>query len=251
MIVYEYPLNETARTLLRLERLFSRLDVLVQRDTEVDHHYAITTIFEVLEVLGRSDLKGDLMRELDKQRTTLGAYRGNPSVQADALENLLAQFDRTFDDLNGMSGKLGAELTSNDWLMTLRGRAAIPGGVFEFDAPAYHAWLQQDPAQRRRDIHRWTLGLRPVALGCKLLMRLARDSGQPVRAAAAQGLFQQNLPQGRTFQMLRLAIDPALRLVPEITGHRLLVSVRFMRSDGDGRLKVAAEDVAFELTLCA
>ena len=39
-------------------------------------------------------------------------------------------------------------------------------------------------------------------------------------------------------------------LVPEISAHRLLVTVRMMRADTEGRLKPAAEDVDFELTLC-
>ena len=46
------------------------------------------------------------------------------------------------------------------------------------------------------------------------------------------------------------AFDPALGLVPEISGHRLIVSIRLMRPDGDGRLKPAGEDHPFELALC-
>lgn len=251
MILYEYPLNEGARTLLRLERLFSRLDLLVQRGDEVDHHHALMTLFEVLEILGRSDLKGDLMRELDKQRLALASYRGNPAVESGALDALIARFDRAFEDLNRLSGKLGAELTGNEWLMGLRGRAAIPGGLFEFDAPGYHAWLKREPSLRRADIDRWLSGLRPVAAGAQLLMGLVRESGSPVRAAAAQGQFQHSLPQGKAYQLLRLRLDESLNLVPEITGHRLMVAIRFMRADTEGRLKPAAEDVTFEFALCA
>jgi cell division protein ZapD len=68
---------------------------------------------------------------------------------------------------------------------------------------------------------------------------------------APGGQFQQNLPQGRTFQLLRLRIDPALGLVPEISGNRLMMSVRLMRQGEDDRLHPAQEDAAFELTLCA
>jgi cell division protein ZapD len=38
--------------------------------------------------------------------------------------------------------------------------------------------------------------------------------------------------------------------VPEISGHRLLVAIRLMRQDGDGRLKPSGADASFELTLC-
>lgn len=50
---------------------------------------------------------------------------------------------------------------------------------------------------------------------------------------------------------LRLRIDPALDLIPEISGNRLIVSVRLMRQEPDGRLNSSTDDAAFELTLCA
>jgi cell division protein ZapD len=250
LILYEYPLNEGARTMLRLERLFARLNLLIERDAEVDHHHALMAVFEVLELLGRSDLKGDLMRELDRQRLVLQGYRDNPAVAREPLETLIAQFAQAFEGLNRLSGKLGAEITSNEWLMALRGRAAVPGGTFEFDAPGYHAWLHRTPALRRADLQRWTSGLQAVARGVSLIMGLVRESGNPVRAAAPGGQFQQSLPQGKAYQLLRLHLDDRLELVPEITGHRLMVAVRFLRADTEGRLKPSGEDVTFEFALC-
>ena len=250
MILYEYPLNEGARTMLRLERLFTRLHLLIERDGEVDHHHALMTVFEILELLGRSDLKGDLMRELDRQRLVLQGYRDNPAVASGPLERLIGQFSQAFDDLNRLSGKLGAEITANEWLMALRGRAAVPGGTFEFDAPGYHAWLNRPAAVRRVDLQRWTAGLKTVAQGVALIMGLVRESGQPVRAAAPSGHFQQSLPQGKPYQLLRLQLDDRLDVVPEITGHRLMVAVRFLKADTEGRLKPCNEDLSFEFALC-
>jgi len=52
--------------------------------------------------------------------------------------------------------------------------------------------------------------------------------------------------------LLRLRIDPALGLVPEISANRLMVSIRLMRPDAEGKLKIASDtDASFELTLCA
>jgi cell division protein ZapD len=59
------------------------------------------------------------------------------------------------------------------------------------------------------------------------------------------------LPQGRTFQLLRLALDPELQVIPEISGNRLMVSIRLMRHDADDRLHACGQDTAFELTLCS
>ena len=54
MILYEYPFNESIRTMLRLEHLFDRLGQLIERDAPVDHHFALATIFEVMDVASRA-----------------------------------------------------------------------------------------------------------------------------------------------------------------------------------------------------
>jgi cell division protein ZapD len=46
LVLYEYPFNESIRTMLRLEHLFDRLGQLIPRDAAVDHHFALATIFE-------------------------------------------------------------------------------------------------------------------------------------------------------------------------------------------------------------
>ncbi len=56
MILYEYPFNERIRTYLRLEHLFRRLGDLVPADAALSHHYALVTIFEVMDVAARADL---------------------------------------------------------------------------------------------------------------------------------------------------------------------------------------------------
>jgi len=84
-----------------------------------------------------------------------------------------------------------------------------------------------------------------------LLLQLLRDSGVPQKMVAERGQLQQTLPQGRSFQLLRLRIDPALEVVPEISGNRLMVSVRLMREQPGEHATACTQDTSFELTLCA
>jgi cell division protein ZapD len=161
------------------------------------------------------------------------------------------QLDSRFTALNSLPGKAGQALTENDWLMSIRSRAGIPGGTCEFDLPAYYAWQHRDAGSRRTDLERWASTLAPLAESIHSLLRLLRDSGMPQKVMATGGQYQQPLPQGRTFQLLRLSIDPALGLVPEISGNRLIVSVRLMQHGSDDRLHPSTEDAGFELTLCS
>jgi len=250
MILYEYPFNERIRTYLRLEHLFRRLGTLVSRQQPIDHHYALATLFEIMDVAARADLKSDVMKDLEKQKQQLNAYRGNPAISEQVLDDVVRQLDACFAALNGQPGKAGSLLTENEWLMSIRSRVNIPGGTCEFDLPAYYAWQHRPAEARQADLERWASTLAPLAESIHMLLKLLRDSGTPQKVMSANGQLQQNLPQGRTFQLLRLRIDPDLGLVPEISGNRLMVSVRLMRQEGD-RLQASNEAAPFELTLCS
>lgn len=250
MVLYEYPFNESIRTMLRLEHLFDRLGQLMRRDTPVDHHFALATVFEIMDVASRADLKSDLLKELERHRTQLQGYRGNPQISEQALDEVVARIDRAFDGLNQLPGKAGQALTGNEWLMSIRSRINIPGGTCEFDLPAYYAWQQHPAEQRRADLGRWTASLMPLAEALHVLLGLLRDSGAPQRVVAHNGHFQQSLPPGRSYHLMRVRLDGGAQLVPEISGHRLMAMVRIMQPDADGRLKPCANDTEFELTLC-
>jgi cell division protein ZapD len=251
LVLYEYPFNESIRTMLRLEHLFHRLGQLMRRDAAVDHHFALVTVFEIMDVASRADLKSDLLKELERHRSLLQGYRGNPQISEAALDEVIDRMDRAFDGLNQLQGKAGQTLTSNEWLMSIRSRISIPGGTCEFDLPGYYAW-QQHPAERRRaDLTRWTASLMPLAEALHVLLGLLRDSGAPQRVVAVGGQFQQSLPAGRTYHLMRVRLEDDSTLVPEISGHRLMALVRLMHAEADGRLRPSSKDTEFELTLCS
>ena len=251
LIVYEYPFNESIRTMLRLEHLFDRLGQLIERDAPVDHHHALATIFEIMDVGSRADLKSDLLKELEKHRQQFLSYRGNPSIAEATLEGVLERIDGAFARLNQLAGKAGAALTANEWLMSIRSRISIPGGTCEFDLPAYYAWQQLDARKRRSDLLQWVGSLMPLAEALQVLLGVLRDSGEPHQVVAFGGQYSQSLAAGRSYRLIRVRLEKSLQLVPEISGHRLMVMVRLMRQEPDGRLRPSEEDTSFELTLCA
>ena len=251
LILYEYPFNESVRTMLRLEHLFDRLGQLIERDAPVDHHHALSTIFEIMDVGSRADLKSDLLKELEKHRQHLATFRGNPSISESALDKMVERVEGAYGRLNQVTGKIGATLATNEWLMSIRSRISIPGGTCEFDLPAYYAWQQLDANRRRTGLLQWLAPLEPYAEALQVLLGLVRDSGIPHKVTAPAGQYSQSLTAGRVYLLMRVRLDAASELVPEISGHRLMVMVRLMRQEIDGRLRPCNDDASFELTLCS
>lgn len=249
MIVYEYPFNERIRTLLRLEDLYEKFKFFVHQSHPMEHHVALATIFDMLEVAGRADLKSDLLQELERQKQSLMAFRSNPNVATDMLDAVLAELEQVSANLVAAQGKTGQNVRDNEWLMSIRGRTIIPGGACEFDLPSYHAWQRHGAEQRYADIMGWFAPLAPLFDALALVLRLLRNSGGPVKMIAIAGSYQQML-QGKVYQMLRLTLDETLGAIPEISANKYMLWVRFTSQGGDLKPKPLEEDVPFELTLC-
>ena len=249
MITYEYPLNERIRTLLRLENLFEKVTHFVRAEGSLEHHVALLTLFEILEVAGRADLKVDLVQELERQRQILLSFRNNPQISEEALSGALYEIEQASASLLAMAGKTGQYLRENEWLMNIRSRAAIPGGACEFDLPSYHHWLNREVEARRRDLGAWVHPLLPIRDGLAIVLRLLRASGRPEALMALRGAFQQTMG-GRTAQMIRIRVASTAMCVPETSANKYALNVRFMHAETVARPRQAELDIPFELTFC-
>jgi cell division protein ZapD len=250
MILYEHPLNERIRTLMRLEDLYRRALFFTGAAAPAEHHAALLALFEIVDVAARADLKTDILQELERQRQLLAPLKHNPAIEAKALDAVLTAIDETGASLLAQAGKLGQHLRDNEWLMAIKQRTAIPGGVCEFDLPAYHWWLHQEPGARRNDLRGWIEPFAPIRAGAAIILKLLRDNGRASRHTAYRGVFQLMLTTTKVAQLLRLTIPKNLSCVPEISANKYALNIRFIGVSGLDRGAVFDRDVEFELMFC-
>jgi cell division protein ZapD len=250
VISYEFPLNEKVRTLLRLEDLFARIEHFTAQDSSMEHHAALITLFEILEVSSRADLKSELLQELERQKRLLAALHNNPAISEDALDAILGEIEHISADLLSMSGKIGQHLRDNEWLMGIKQRSCMPGGTCEFDLPSYHYWQEQSAESRRRDLQTWLAPLLPISGGMGIVLRLLRESGKVLRFTAHHGTFQQ-MQGGRVAQMLRVSLSSELACIPEVGANKYAINIRFIAADYAAKTTLFDQDVPFELTFCS
>jgi cell division protein ZapD len=249
VITYEYPLNERVRTLLRLEDLFDRAVHFFSEQDFQDHHAALLTLFEILEVAGRADLKSDLLQELERQKQVLLGFRSNPQIAESVLNTVIAEIERASAALFSMTGKIGQHLRENEWLMSIKQRTGIPGGACEFDLPSYHFWLHRESAGRVADLRAWFAPLQPIREATAIVLKLLREGGKPAKYVARQGAFSQMLG-GRMSQMVRIRLPLDSRFIPEMSANRYALNVRFASFGTESRPRICDSDVEFELTFC-
>ena len=249
VITYEYPLNEKVRTLLRLEDMYERVLLFSRREAPRDHEVAFSRLFEILDAGSRSDVRTDLMQELERQRHMMESLRGNPDVSVDRLDAVIQELTAAAAGLQSIQGKFGQHLRDNDWVMAIRSRFNIPGGACEFDLPGFHHWLHQPSSVRQEQLQAWLEPMLPIQRALGTILRLLRESGEDVDQCARRGSFQQ-MPVLRPAQMLRITVDDALLCVPELSANKYALNIRFISNVAGLRPSLHEHDVPFRIAYC-
>lgn len=250
-VTYEHPLNERVRNLLRLEFLFRQAQHCQNADTSWDSRLFVGTLIDILAVLSRSDLKTEIIKELERQQNGLARLREKSEVDQEQLGQVLKNLEALRCAIHATSGSLGQELRDNEFLTSIRQRSSIPGGTCDFDLPAYHQWLSRTVEERKADQQRWLETLKLTRQGVDLLLKLIRNSGTPREEIGTAGGYQRNLETEIPYQMLRISVDPEFPYFVEVSGGKHRFTIRFMERTADGRPQQTNRDVPFRLACCA
>ncbi len=250
-ILFEHPLNERTRTMLRLEHLFLKFDHFCRMDDSWSNRTAIDALLAIANVTNRAELKKELLQEIERQIGNLEALSHQPNVDSEALQNVLGQLNSASGILYQVNGQIGLRLREDEFLAAIMQRSSIPGGTCSFDLPIFHHWLKQSEPVRRERMDHWIDCLRPARQTIDLLLSLIRESGHSSQRVAARGMFQGSVDLQTPIQMIRIALNAEQRYFPEVSGHKNRYSIRFLEADDTTcTTRQATVDVDFTLIQC-
>ena len=179
------------------------------------------------------------MQELERQKAVLTALRGNPHVQDATLEQVLAAIEPAHQGIYQLPGKVGHHLREDEWLMAIKQRAAIPGGMCEFDLPCYHCWLHQAADARASQLHKWLAPFCRFARRSRSCWVCCATAAQPDLQHANNGSYQRML-ESRNPQLVRVTLVEDLPCVPEISANKYMLNIRFVHAGSGARVPVPA-----------
>ncbi|MCG7927983.1 MAG: cell division protein ZapD [Candidatus Thiodiazotropha taylori] len=249
-IHYEHPLNERIRTFLRLEHLFMQVDHFRPLADIWSNRAAIEGLLSIMSVFGRSDLKTEILKELERHVSNLERVRQQPGVNMQALGLVLDDLEQAIHQVYRMDGQIARNLRSNEFLTAIMQRSSIPGGGCNFDLPQYHRWLNQPHEVRQDQMSEWMHELHPVREAVVLLLNLVRGSNLPSEETAQQGFFQKSLEPSSPAQLVRVGLPRHTNVFTEISGNKHRFSIRFLESIDTGKPTQSKQDIPFQLTTC-
>ena len=235
---------------MRLEDLFQRVHHNVDCGHDFNHHCALIYLFQIVDIADRADLKIELIQELERQKNLMNLYRDDPKISAKAFNTLFDSINVTIQLLRETGSKFGQHIRSDEWLMSIKQRAAIPGGVCEFDLPSYHYWLMQSETVRQQDFMTWLQPFQAAHKAIEIILQMLRGSGAAQQLTANQGTYQQMLSGAKPAQMLLIEVADNLACYPDVSANKYAINIRFNGFEDGHKAIIFQKEIQFKLTLC-
>ncbi len=238
--------------LLRLEFLFEQACHSLEDDSDWDARQSLATLLEILEVLSRGDVKAEVHKELERQSIWLGRLENNEDIDRDVLRSEQVKVSESIQQLHGSNTRFGHYLKSNEFITAVRSRSSLPGGLCEFDVPAYHIWLERGADLRQADLSRWYEPLWLLRDAITVSLELTRNSAAAHSLVAETGNYTSNLQPQQIVQMLKITVPREHQVFPAVSGGRHRISIRFLEQPStEDRAKQYNGDVPFSLVMCS
>jgi cell division protein ZapD len=239
------------RNFLRLEHLFELIDFRLEDTYEWNCRNILESLLEINDLLSRSDLKTELIKELERHASILILLKNNPAVDKNRLNNINDEICSLLKTLRDVSHQPGSLIKSNELVTSFKQRISIPGGTCNFDLPRFHYWLNQPDAKRKQDIKKWSADLDTIKNSIYMALEMVRNSAHPVKEKAEAGFYQKPIESNLSCQVIRVFLPQASSYYPEISGGKHRFTIRFMEATTtEVRPVQTKKDVDFELHCC-
>ena len=229
LIAYEQPTNERIRTFLRLEHVFVGIRQALATPSQWGSRQALIGILEIGDMLARADLKGEIIKELERHAAVISALSNNPGVDPTLLHKTIERIEQQTTRLKAPDCQPTLRIRNDELLSQIKQRLAIPGGSCSFDLPALYHWLSRDFHERVADLNTWLEDVRILQSAVDTVLSDIRESTVPKAVTAIGGFYQQSLEAGMSCQLLRVLIDRSVGAYPEISGGKHRFTIRLLR----------------------
>lgn len=248
--IYEQPMNEHTRTLLRLEHLFEGITYHLKGASMSDSRAVINLLIETVDCAGRVDLKTEMLKKLTHYAQGLEKWQNIPNVDAERVTQLMTKIEVVLDSLKAREGQIGENLTQHQLINSIKQRANIPGGTSQADLPQYHHWLQKNPKQRQNELGEWLTALEPLRDAVNIELYLIRNNTITSQETATNGYYQTTLEE-QDYQLIQVHLPVEHPCYPDINSGKHRLTIRFYEQPNPWERPTQTEqEIHFELRHC-
>ncbi len=243
--VYEEPVNERVRKFIKIESYFNKMIYFKNKEDKYDSDSALHTLCELYELLSRSDLKSELIREIESHNQYFKKIKDIDGTDIDKLNSLLEKQDSLLSLLHSVESNYLDYLTNDILFKTIYKNFRSP-----LQPAAVDYWLTRDSIWRSNNFDKWLEPLNFVRESTNFILNLIRKAGSFQDKNAEKGFYIQKLDQSKNIQLVRITLSSDVYYYPQISVGKQRINIMFMTKDETNNLIQYQEDVQFLLTIC-
>ncbi len=250
--IYELPINERVRLMLRLEEVFAQAEKYESVADRYETKMCLDSLFALLNLTNRYDLRVELLKELERIRTVLTMAKNSENVNLEKIDIYLNTISKKVNILHDIDSRKIEKIRHVEFLNIIKQRNIHDTGNYLFETPELLFWMSQPVKDRQKDMQSWLEGFISYRGAVEFLLNLIRESVEPTDEVAKEGIFLKTMDSKiQNQQLIRVELQDSTKFYPRISGGKYRFAIRFMEQiSKEERAKQTEEDVKFKLYTC-
>ena len=224
MFVYDFPLSPKARTYLKFEAIFNRLQESADLNTNAETLSLLRGLIDFIDLLdGSGTLKIELGKDLDKLSNKLKNWQNNPEADQGLISELLEQINESHKALNNFT-RQRTVLQNDPIIESIKTRFLTPSGINCFDTPLFIFWSNLDREEKIETASLWLKELDCIRIPITCILNLWRLFSDYQSRVAINGFMQET---SEPCELIEIKYPKHVRGYPVVSGFQSNINVRF------------------------
>ena len=224
MFVYDFPLSPKARTYLKFEAIFNRLQESADLNTNAETLSLLRGLIDFIDLLdGSGTLKIELGKDLDKLSNKLKNWQYNPEADQGLISELLEQINESHKALNNFT-RQRTVLQNDPIIESIKTRFLTPSGINCFDTPLFIFWSNLDREEKIETASVWLKELDCIRIPITCILNLWRLFSDYQSRVAINGFMQET---SEPCELIEIKYPKHVRGYPVVSGFQSNINVRF------------------------
>ncbi len=246
--LYEEPVQEKIRKFIKIEFLLNKIYHFKNKEDKNDNYIALLSLCELYEILSRSDIKSELIREVENQNSYFMKIKEIPDAGADTnkLNSVLEKQSMLLNLIHNIESNY-LDYLEHDVLF----KTVLKNCYTQLQPAAIEFWLSRDVLIRETQINLWLEPLQFIKRAIDFILEVIRKSGKFEDRMAEKGFFIEKQNPQKNILLIRVTLTSDLYYYPQISVGKQRLTIMFMSKDDKNNLIPYQEDVSFILTTCS
>jgi cell division protein ZapD len=244
--LYEEPVQEKIRKFIKIEFLLNKIYYFKGKDDKSENYIALLALCELYEILSRSDIKSELIREIETQNSYFQSIKEMPQADSSKLNSVLEKQNILLkliysNEVNYLD-HLGRDILF---------KTILKNCFTQLQPASIDFWLSRDILIRETQIDLWLEPLIFIKRSIDFILEVVRKSGRFEDRMAEKGFFIEKLDPKKNVLLIRVTLTSDLYYYPQISVGKQRLTIMFMTKDDKNNLVPYQEDLSFILTTCS